>query len=149
MGPVVGTIGSLQALETIKVLSEIGTSLSGRMLIFDGLDFQTRIIKLRSKQIDCEMCKQLSNQIALTSHQIKEKLDQFDYNFFCGVSNYNDKSLNISILNEEIQRVTCMQYKEQLLANVNNDQLLIDVRPECQFKICSLPSSLSIKASLF
>jgi adenylyltransferase/sulfurtransferase len=37
MGPVVGAIGTLQALEAIKYLSGIGESLIGRLLVFDGL----------------------------------------------------------------------------------------------------------------
>ena len=147
LGPVVGTIGSMQALETIKILSQVGTSLSGRMLIFDGLDFQTRIIKLRPRQVDtCPMCMP---QPGLSREKIAERLDKFDYNLFCGVSNYNDKSLNINILDETSQRVTCMQYRD-IISTPSHDKigdedshLLIDVRPECQFKICALPKSLS------
>ena len=37
LSPVVGVIGSLQALEAIKVLLSLGDSLCGRLLLFDGL----------------------------------------------------------------------------------------------------------------
>ena len=119
--------------------------LNGRMLIFDGLDFQTRIIKLRPRQIEnCIMCKNVKEN--LTIEQITDILNSFDYNFFCGVSNYNDKTLSINIL-DETQRITCLEYKE-LSKNSNNadSHLLVDVRPKCQFQICSLPNSLSKKS---
>jgi len=34
--PVVGVVGTLQAMEAIKLLAEVGESLSGRLLLFDG-----------------------------------------------------------------------------------------------------------------
>jgi adenylyltransferase/sulfurtransferase len=138
MGPIVGTIGSLQALETIKILAQTGTSLSGRMLVFDGLDFQSRIIKLRQKQTSCQMCSCLLDDKS-NLQAIKSKLNSFDYSLFCGgISNYNDKSLNVSILDPTSQRLTCAQFSQIFKADAD---LLIDIRPECQFKICSLPFS--------
>ena len=133
LGPIVGMIGSLQALETIKILTEIGTTLSGRMLIFDGLDFQTRTIKLRPKQPECLVCKNETKSI--------EILNSFDYNQFCGVKNYNDKALDIKLLDNDTQRIKCTQFNE--LVSNNSNFMLIDVRPVHEFQICSLPNSLS------
>ncbi len=147
LGPVVGMIGSIQALEAIKILANIGTSLNGRMLIFDGLDFQTRLIKLRPRQSNnCLMCKSLLNNSELTEEQINEILNKFDYNLFCGVSNYNDKTLDINLLDPNTQRVSCDFYFKEIYSNNQNkekEHLLIDVRPKCQFKICSLNDSIS------
>ncbi|RNA02359.1 adenylyltransferase and sulfurtransferase MOCS3-like [Brachionus plicatilis] len=138
LGPIVGTIGSLQALEAIKIIAGIGKSLSGRMMIFDGLDFQTRIIKLRPRQIEtCIMC-QSATDTKLSQTDKNQILDKFDYSQFCGVSNYNDKSQNVTVLSDE-KRVNCSEYK-----NVSEPHLLIDVRPKCQFNICSLPQSLNV-----
>ncbi|CAF0902241.1 unnamed protein product [Brachionus calyciflorus] len=139
LGPIVGMIGSLQALEAIKVVAEIGTCLNGRMMIFDGFDFLTRIIKLRPRQIEtCLMCKSVLSRENLTKKDREEILENFDYIEFCGVSNYNDKSINISILSDK-KRINCSDYK-----NFTESHLLIDVRPKCQFNICSLPNSLNI-----
>lgn len=57
LGPVVGLIGCLQALETIKVLCDIGDDLSGRLLLFDGLGLEFNEIRLK-KSSDCPVCGQ-------------------------------------------------------------------------------------------
>ncbi|MBU1192593.1 MAG: molybdopterin-synthase adenylyltransferase MoeB [Gammaproteobacteria bacterium] len=55
LAPIVGVIGSLQALEAIKVLTGIGTTLCGRLLILDGKNLETRILKLR-RDPECPVC---------------------------------------------------------------------------------------------
>ncbi|HHH44601.1 MAG TPA: molybdopterin-synthase adenylyltransferase MoeB [Gammaproteobacteria bacterium] len=55
LSPIVGVIGSLQALEAIKVLLAIGEPLCGRLLVFDGLYQEWRSIKLR-KDPNCPVC---------------------------------------------------------------------------------------------
>jgi len=47
LGVLPGIIGSMQANEAIKILAGIGTSLSGRLLLFDSLDFTTRFLNLK------------------------------------------------------------------------------------------------------
>ncbi len=48
LGVLPGIIGSMQASEAIKVVAGIGTTLSGRLVIFDALDFTTRFLNLKS-----------------------------------------------------------------------------------------------------
>lgn len=55
LAPAAGVIGSLQAMETIKVLLDIGESLSGRLLLFDALHTEWRELKLR-KDPRCPVC---------------------------------------------------------------------------------------------
>lgn len=55
LGPVVGTIGCLQALETIKTLLDLGDSLHGQLLIFDAFTMDWRKMKLR-KDPACPVC---------------------------------------------------------------------------------------------
>ena len=55
LGPVVGIVGTVQAMETIKVLLDIGTDLSGRMLLLDGLGMEWRDITLK-KDPACPVC---------------------------------------------------------------------------------------------
>ncbi|MEL6652360.1 MAG: molybdopterin-synthase adenylyltransferase MoeB, partial [Bacteroidota bacterium] len=46
IGVLPGIVGSLQALEVIKVVSGVGEPLSGRLFLFDALSFTTRILKV-------------------------------------------------------------------------------------------------------
>jgi len=55
LAPLVGIIGSTQATETIKVLVDIGETLTGRLLVLDALNMEWRSIKLR-KDPDCPVC---------------------------------------------------------------------------------------------
>ena len=55
LAPVTGLIGSIQAIETIKVLLNIGEPLTGRLLLVDALAMEFRTLKLR-KDPDCGVC---------------------------------------------------------------------------------------------
>ena len=46
MAPLVGIIGSVQAMETIKVITGIGNTLAGRLLLLDASTMQWREMKL-------------------------------------------------------------------------------------------------------
>lgn len=47
IGVLPGIVGSLQANEVIKILAGIGETLSGRLFLFDALNFETRILKIK------------------------------------------------------------------------------------------------------
>jgi molybdopterin/thiamine biosynthesis adenylyltransferase len=55
LAPVVGIIGSMQALETIKLICQIGQPLYGRLLLFDALSLQWRTMNLK-KDPGCPVC---------------------------------------------------------------------------------------------
>ncbi len=55
MSPVVGIIGGIQALETIKVISRYGSHYRGKLMIFDALNLSWREMKL-TKHPDCVVC---------------------------------------------------------------------------------------------
>ncbi len=55
LSPVVGVIGSLQALEAIKVLLSLGDSLCGKLVLFDGLTHEWRTLGLK-RDLDCPVC---------------------------------------------------------------------------------------------
>jgi sulfur-carrier protein adenylyltransferase/sulfurtransferase len=50
LGVLPGIIGSLQALEVIKVITGVGETLSGRFYIFDALNFESRTFTIRRRQ---------------------------------------------------------------------------------------------------
>jgi adenylyltransferase/sulfurtransferase len=55
LSPIVGIIGSLQALEAIKVILELGETLCGRLVVFDGMTHEWRTLKI-SRDPACPVC---------------------------------------------------------------------------------------------
>jgi len=55
LAPVVGVIGSLQALEAVKLITGLGETLCGRLLLFDGLTLEWRSLRLR-RDAACPVC---------------------------------------------------------------------------------------------
>lgn len=49
LGPITGVMGSLQALEAIKLITKVGKPLVGELLIYDSLDATTRKMKYRRR----------------------------------------------------------------------------------------------------
>lgn len=56
MGPTVGVLGCMQALEAMKYILGIGKLLTGRMYIFDGLTMTSRIAKFPKSSSHCRVC---------------------------------------------------------------------------------------------
>ena len=55
IGPLVGIIGSMQALEALKLLLGIGQPMIGRLLLLDALTLQTKELKL-TRDANCPVC---------------------------------------------------------------------------------------------
>jgi adenylyltransferase/sulfurtransferase len=55
MAPLVGVIGSLQAMEAVKVLSHYGTPAAGKIVMYDAMTCQFREMKLM-RNPGCEVC---------------------------------------------------------------------------------------------
>jgi adenylyltransferase/sulfurtransferase len=73
LGILPGTIGTIQATEVIKFLLGIGSSLSGRLLLYNALDMSFDYVKLK-KNPGCKVCGPHPEITALV-----------DYFEFCGV----------------------------------------------------------------
>ena len=72
LGVLPGIIGSIQALEAIKVITSIGEPLSGKLFVIDTLSMQSRIINI----------PKMPNSIKITQ--------LIDYEVFCGIKSAND-----------------------------------------------------------
>ena len=55
LAPITGMIGSIQAIEAIKILLGIGEPLIGKLLLIDGLSMDIRVLKLK-KDPTCSVC---------------------------------------------------------------------------------------------
>ncbi|WP_049722341.1 HesA/MoeB/ThiF family protein [Gilvimarinus polysaccharolyticus] len=61
LAPLVGVIGSMQALETIKLLAGIGDGLTGRLQLYDARKSAWREMRL-PRDPDCPVCKDRAYQ---------------------------------------------------------------------------------------
>lgn len=73
LGVLPGIVGSIQAVEAIKLILGIGESLAGRLLLFDALSMEFRQLKIR-RSPNCPVCGE---------HPTVTQL--IDYEEFCGV----------------------------------------------------------------
>ena len=73
LGVLPGTIGTIQATETIKLLLGIGSSLVGRLMLYDALEMSFEYVKLK-KNPNCKVCG-----------PNPEVTELIDYDAFCGV----------------------------------------------------------------
>eukprot|EP00095_Tigriopus_kingsejongensis_P008288 snap_masked-scaffold1528_size37208-processed-gene-0.12 protein:Tk08288 transcript:snap_masked-scaffold1528_size37208-processed-gene-0.12-mRNA-1 annotation:"molybdopterin biosynthesis protein" len=55
IGPLPGVIGSMMAVEAVKLITGAGETLQGRLLIYDALYAQTRLIGIKRRQ-SCSVC---------------------------------------------------------------------------------------------
>lgn len=55
ISPLVGVIGSMQAMEVIKLIVGCGDLLEGRLMLFDGLSMTWQNMQFKSKE-DCNIC---------------------------------------------------------------------------------------------
>lgn len=62
--PLVGIVGCVQAVETLKILLNIGKTLEGRLLLLDGLAMEWRSIKL-NKDLSCRVCRVLAEDFLI------------------------------------------------------------------------------------
>lgn len=73
IGALPGLVGSIQALEVIKLAMGIGETLTSRMLLIDALEMDFREIKIR-RNTDCKLCG-----------DNPEVTELIDYEIFCGI----------------------------------------------------------------
>lgn len=55
LGAMAGVIGAMQAVETVKVITGAGEPLAGRLLLYDALSAETRVMRVRRRP-DCAVC---------------------------------------------------------------------------------------------
>eukprot|EP00210_Caulerpa_lentillifera_P006862 g6559.t1 len=135
LGPVPGVIGTLQALEAIKIITrvrynytQVGCVLNKRLLVFDFLSMETRCIRLRNKRQDCVCCG--DEPIIIASN-----LAQYDYFTFTGQPFYEQSCLRPA---NELSLKNRISPKDLVhLIKTNRESVfLMDVRPVNEFQIC-------------
>lgn len=118
LGVLPGIIGSLQALEVIKVVTGIGETLTGRLFTFDALTFQTRTFNIRRNP---------TNPLNGTNPTIDQLVD---YEQFCGAP----------AVEARIKEITAKQLDEWQASG--EDVQLIDVREPEEYRGMNLNALL-------
>jgi len=123
LGVLPGIVGTLQALETIKLIIGRGESLAGRFVLFDALSLKFRELKLR-KNAQCPMCG--------THRKIHQLID---YNEFCGLRGEEEPESDL-----HVPEITARELKERL--DRGDDLFILDVREPHEYQICNLKGHL-------
>jgi sulfur-carrier protein adenylyltransferase/sulfurtransferase len=118
LGVLPGIIGSLQALEVIKIITGVGETLSGRFFIFDALNFESRTFKIKRNP---------ANPLNGENPTIKELID---YEQFCGVK----------AVEKPIKEITSTELYDLQVRGENIQ--IIDVREPHEYEIANLGGEL-------
>jgi adenylyltransferase and sulfurtransferase len=143
LGPVVGTMGVLQALEAIKLIAggklatgEREKAGDASMLLFSANSNPPfRSVRLRARRPKCFAC---SPEGKLTLESLSS--GGLDYVLFCGVT------APVSVLEPE-ERIEAREY-ERVIKEVGKEHLLVDVREKVQFDICNIEGSINVPFSM-
>jgi sulfur-carrier protein adenylyltransferase/sulfurtransferase len=123
LGVLPGIIGSIQAMETLKLILGNGEPLVGRLLLFDALRMRFREMKLR-KNPECPVCGE---------HRTITKL--IDYAEFCGIRGEEVEAKPL-----DIPEITPRDLKARL--DRGDDIYILDVREPHEYQICNLRGHL-------
>jgi len=124
LGVLPGIVGSIQALETIKLILGRGRPLIGRLLLFDALDLKFRELKLR-KNPECPVCG---------AHPSVTKL--IDYEQFCGIRGEEH------VPETKVPEITAPEVKKMM--DERKPFVLVDVREPHEFQICRIAGATLI-----
>ena len=123
LGVLPGIVGSIQAMETIKLILGRGDNLVGRLLLFDALGMKFRELKLR-KNPNCPMCG--------TNRAIHQLIDYYE---FCGVRGEEAPGPDV-----QVPEISARELKSRL--DRGDDLYILDVREPHEYQICNLNGHL-------
>ncbi len=121
IGVLPGILGSIQALEVLKVISGVGDTLSGRLFLFDATVFSTRILKVKKNK----------NNPLNGEHPTQTEL--INYEQFCGIVPTSEKQREVAEMN--VQKLD--QWRKEGVKH-----LLIDVREPYEYGIVEIGGEL-------
>lgn len=119
MGALPGVIGSIQAMEAIKLMTGVGNPPLGKLTIYDALNTSFRSISLR-KDPHCNLC---GDHPEIQSISNPETLAPA----YCNITN------------ESMETITTTELRERLANNFNG--LLIDVREPDEYEVANIPGA--------
>ncbi|HUR92034.1 MAG TPA: molybdopterin-synthase adenylyltransferase MoeB [Gemmatimonadaceae bacterium] len=125
LGALPGIMGSIQASETIKLITGAGAPLIGRLLLFDALAMTFRVMEVR-RDPSCPMCG---------TREIRELVD---YEAWCGNASEPVREEG----EPEVGEITPVELSDRI--NRGDDIELLDVREPYEWAIARLPGARHI-----
>jgi molybdopterin/thiamine biosynthesis adenylyltransferase/rhodanese-related sulfurtransferase len=129
LGVLCGSIGSIQVTEAIKLITGIGESLAGRLMIYDALEMSYRTVRVR-KDPECAICGK--------NPSITELID---YDAFCGSVSADAQEAAAG------STISATDLKGML--DRGDDIFLVDVREPNEYEIVSIPGATLIPKDQF
>jgi adenylyltransferase/sulfurtransferase len=123
LGVLPGIVGSIQAMETIKLILGAGEPLVGRLLLFDALAMRFRELKLK-RNPECPMCG---------DHRTITKL--IDYEEFCGI-----RGEEAPAMTDGMREISATELKTR--QDRGDNLFVLDVREPHEYQICNLNGTL-------
>ncbi|WP_433611055.1 adenylyltransferase/sulfurtransferase MoeZ [Dactylosporangium sp. CA-139114] len=121
LGVLCASIGAIQVTEAIKLLTGVGDTLLGRLMVYDALEMSYRKIKLR-KDPNCAICGENPTVTGL-----------IDYDDFCGAVSDEAQAATVG------STITASELKEWQDSGKPMD--LIDVREPAEWEIVRVPGA--------
>jgi len=121
LGILPGTVGLIQATETVKLILGIGEPLIGRLVLYDALAMRFRELKLR-RNPECPVCG---------DHPSITRL--IDYQEFCGIPNQQHQDAPME------GDIDATEVKSKI--DRGDRFVLIDVREPHEYQICNIPQA--------
>ncbi|HUA40960.1 MAG TPA: adenylyltransferase/sulfurtransferase MoeZ [Streptosporangiaceae bacterium] len=129
LGVLCASIGSIQVTEAIKLLTGVGESLAGRLMIYDALEMSYRTVRVR-KDPECAICGKNPTITGL-----------IDYDAFCGAVSDDAAAAATG------STITATELKDML--DRGDDIFLVDVREPNEYEIVSIPGATLIPKDQF
>ncbi|NDJ61772.1 MAG: molybdopterin-synthase adenylyltransferase MoeB [Chloroflexi bacterium] len=141
LGVLPGVIGTIQATEAIKLLTGIGESLMGRMLLYDALDMNFDFVRVR-KNPNCPVCGIPAEEVELIDYEQFCGVPAHDHSTFTatGTANMNGHTPNGAHL--PVPQISVRELKQRI--DAGEDLLILDVRNPEEFEIAVLDGTLRI-----
>jgi len=136
LGMVPGTIGILQAVEVIKIITGVGNVMHDRLLMYDSLNCSFLNIKKPPRRKNCAVCSEEEEVTIIKSMEDSAKsLENVRGPSVCAVKPHDN------VLPEE-NKISCVKYNE--VRQSNQPHVLLDVRVPQQYEMCSLDGSINL-----
>jgi adenylyltransferase/sulfurtransferase len=146
LGMVPGVIGILQAVEVIKILTDIGHVMHDQLVMYDSLHGTFINVKKPPPRINCAICSiaatittmEESEQSLLSVRGPSGSTTLIPSTTTCPLGDSGEGGGTANV-----QSISCIEYNNNV-RNIGQPHILLDVRVPRQYEMCSLDGSINL-----